>query len=63
MSEKVSITWASSPDSFYTLQSSIDMRSWQEIDDGIESQGELTVHDHLISDDKSKNRFYRVVKE
>ena len=62
-SGKVSITWASSPDSFYTLQSSIDMRSWQEIDDGIESQGELTVHDHLISDDKSKNRFYRVVKE
>ena len=63
VSENVSIAWASSPDSFYTLESSVDLRDWQEIDDGIESQGDQTGHEHLISGDKNKSRFYRVVKE
>ena len=62
-SENVSITWASHPDSFYTVESSIDMKVWQEMDDGIESQGEETTHDHLILDNKDKSRFYRIVKE
>ena len=63
LSENISITWASSPDSFYTIERSIDMRVWQEIDDGIESQGDKTTYDHLILDNKDKSRFYRLVKE
>ena len=61
-SREFSITWTSDPDSFYTLESSVDMRAWQEIDDGIESQGEATTH-NLILEDKNKSRFFRIVEE
>ena len=47
-SENVSITWASHPDSFYTIESSVDMRVWHEIDDGIESQGEETTYNLIL---------------
>lgn len=61
-SEFFSITWASAPDSFYTFESSVDMMAWQEIDDGIESQGEETTY-NLILENKDKSRFYRIVEE
>ena len=61
-SKEFSITWTSDSDSFYTLESSVDLRSWQELDDGIESQGEETTHD-LILLDKNKSRFFRLVEE
>jgi len=61
-SENFSITWASAPDSFYTFESSVDMMDWQEIDDGIKSQGEETTYD-LIIENKNKSRFYRIVEE
>ena len=59
----LSITWVSNPGVSYRLESSIDMKSWSDIEDGIVSQGENTTYTILDIEDKEIRKFFRVVEE
>ena len=59
----LSITWVSNPGVSYRLESSIDMKSWSDIEDGIASQGESTTHTFLDVEEKEIRKFFRVVEE
>lgn len=59
----LSITWVSNPGVSYRLESSIDMKSWSDIEDGIVSQGESTTHTFLDVEEKEIRKFFRVVEE
>ncbi|MCH2059957.1 MAG: hypothetical protein MK183_04965 [Verrucomicrobiales bacterium] len=54
------ITWTSSPDIFYAIESSADLQLWEEIDDGILSQGQSTTYDFQLAAGLKK-AFYRIV--
>ena len=56
-----SITWTSSPGEFYAIESSADLRQWEEIDDGILSQGQSTTYDFQLTGGLKKV-FYRIVE-
>lgn len=59
----LSITWVSNPGVSYRLESSIDMKSWSDIEDGIVSQGDSTTHTFLDVEEKEIRKFFRVVEE
>ena len=59
----LSITWVSNPGVSYRLESSIDMKSWGDIEDGIVSQGDSTTHTFLDVEEKEIRKFFRVVEE
>ena len=59
-SATASITWTSSPGTIYAIESSADLRQWQEIDDGILSQGQSTTYDFQVAGGLKKV-FYRIV--
>jgi hypothetical protein len=40
----VSLTWNSRPNTAYILEASLDLATWVEIDDGVQSQGEKTIY-------------------
>ena len=42
------VSWTSSADASYSLSYSEDLENWIEVDDGIESDGELTVFPHVL---------------
>lgn len=54
------ITWASSPGTFYAIESSTDLQVWEEIDDGVLAQGESTTYDFQVHAGLEKI-FYRIV--
>jgi len=59
----LSITWVSYSGVSYRLESSIDMKTWSDIEDGIISQGENTTYKYLDIEDKEMRKFFRVVEE
>ena len=59
----LSITWVSYSGVSYRLESSIDMKTWSDIEDGIISQGENTTYTYLDIEDKETRKFFRVVEE
>ena len=59
----LSITWVSYSGVSYRLESSIDMKAWSDIEDGIISQGENTTYKYLDIEDKEMRKFFRVVEE
>jgi len=59
----LSITWVSYSGVSYRLESSIDMKTWSDIEDGIISQGENTTYRYLDIEDKEMRKFFRVVEE
>lgn len=62
--EFVSLTWTSRPGRLYTIQSSVDMTEWLEIDDGVEgAEGETTTYvDRTDNPPGTKRNFYRVLE-
>lgn len=62
--EFVSLTWTSRPGKFYTIQSSVDMTEWSEVDDGVKgAEGETTTYvDRTDNPPGTKRRFYRLLK-
>jgi len=59
----LSITWVSYSGVSYRLESSIDMKTWSDIEDGIISQGENTTYTYFDIEDKETRKFFRVVEE
>ena len=59
----LSITWVSYSGVSYRLESSIDMKTWSDIEDGIISQGENTTYTYFDIEDKEMRKFFRVVEE
>ncbi|MBB23813.1 MAG: hypothetical protein CMN04_13155 [Roseibacillus sp.] len=59
----LSITWVSYPGVSYRVESSIDMKSWSDIEDGIVSLGESTTYTFLDVEEKEVRKFFRVVEE
>ena len=62
--EFVSFTWTSRPGSLYTIQSSVDMTEWLELDDSVVgAEGETTTYvDGTDNPPGTKRRFYRVLE-
>ena len=42
VADKVTLTWGSSSDRVYAVESSLDLDTWLEVDDGIDSEGAET---------------------
>ena len=60
--EGITLTWTSHANTTYSIESSNDLRSWNELEDGIAASGETTTFkDHSASD--SNVSFYRVRRE
>jgi hypothetical protein len=62
--EFVSVTWTSRPGKLYTIQSSVDMTEWRELNDGFAgAEGETTTFvDSMDNPPGTKRRFYRVLE-
>ena len=62
--EFVSFTWTSRPGRLYTIQTSVDMKEWREVDDGVAgAEGETTTFvDRTDNPPGTKRRFYRVLE-
>ena len=60
----VSLTWTSRPGRSYTIQSSVDMTEWLELDDGVPgAEGETTTYvDSTDNPPGTKRNFYRVLE-
>ena len=60
---KATITWTSKPGRVYTLESSLNLGRWIEVDDGIEgSDGETTSVEDDFGGDNTTERYYRVIE-
>ena len=62
--EFVSVTWTSRPRRFYTIQSSVDLTEWDELDDSVAgAEGETTTYvDSMDNPPGTPQRFYRVLE-
>lgn len=61
--EFVSFTWTSRPGRLYTIQSSVDMTAWLELDGVVGAEGETTTYvDSTDNPPGTKRRFYRVLE-
>ena len=60
---KGSFTWSSSPGTFYTVESSFDLRVWEEVNDGVASQGKSTTYNYELPEEKIRSCFYRIVEQ
>lgn len=56
----VSLTWNSRPNRNYTIEASIDLRDWLEVDDGVASEGDETTYTDDAVESGTQVLYYRV---